>query len=327
MRCKFRTFLALLWTVVVAVPAMAQQLDPDIIQVRILPVAEVYRDTFTLGEISELDGFDIVALKALAEIKMGRSPLPGRSLRINSPLVRSRIARSVSLANLDLIVPRGAVVTRAAIVVPAEEIEAMVLDHAARDVGVAEDDLQQELAGVISDAVLPRGEIVWDIRPLGKNITDSGSRSYRVVARVDGKVVWRTIVRLNQKVYRDVVVAKSAIRRNATISEGDLEMVRRSYSDRSRAQYFSNVADVVGKQARRAIAAGEPIHPEALSVPFAVHEGGRVRLLFETPRLIVEVQGVALINGHIGDFIPAKNLQSGKVVYGILDGNHTLRVN
>lgn len=327
MRCKITMFLALLWSVVLAVPGMAQQLDPDIIQVRILPVAEVYQDTFTLGEISELDGFDIVALKALAEIKMGRSPLPGRSLRINKPLVRSRIARSVSVAKLDLIVPRGAVVTRAAILVPGDEIAAMVLDRAARDVGVAEDDMRQELTGAIPDAVLPRGEIVWDIRPLGKNITDSGRRTYRVVARVDGKDVWRTTVRLNQKVYRDVVVAKLAIRRNATISESDLKTIRRSYTDRSKAQYFSNVADVVGMQARRAIAADEPIHPAALSVPFAVHEGGRVRLLFETPRLIVEVQGVALINGHIGDFIPAKNLQSGKVVYGILDGNHTLRVN
>ena len=42
-----------------AAPLAAQELDTGRVEVRVLPRVEVYGESFTLGEIAEIDGFDM----------------------------------------------------------------------------------------------------------------------------------------------------------------------------------------------------------------------------------------------------------------------------
>ena len=99
--------------------------------------------------------------------------------------------------------PDQAHVTRAALRIPGAEIERLVLEQAAADAGADRENLKQELRGSINDAVLPKGELEWIIRPLGRYVSPTGDRTYLAVARIDGKDVWRSTVRLKQKVYRE----------------------------------------------------------------------------------------------------------------------------
>jgi len=83
----------------------------------------------------------------------------------------------------------------------------------------------------------------------------------------------------------------------------------------------------VGMQARRPIGQNETIQPDMLLQPADVDEGGRVMVVYKTAQVILEVPGVAMVKGHVGDFIPVKNLQSGRVVYGVIENGNTVRVN
>ena len=299
----------------------------DEIVVRIQPSPEVGGDTFTLGEVAEFDGFDVAGAAALAKLSLGRSPSPGRSMALSEPLVRSRLAGLGQSDRVRLVVPRNAQVTRASQTVAAAEIEELVRAQALKDAGGDSASVKQEVLTPLNDLLFPKGAVEWQVEPVGKHLVPGGDRSYQVVAHVDGKEVWRMPVRVRQKVYQTIVVAKRPIRRDQTIGSDDIATVRRPVNASQEAGYTGNPSAIVGMKAKRPIAQDEPISEAIVRVPAAVSEGGRVQVVFETNLLLMEAPGVALVAGQIGQFIPVRNLETGKVVYGVVQSDERVKVN
>jgi flagella basal body P-ring formation protein FlgA len=162
---------------------------------------------------------------------------------------------------------------------------------------------------------------------MGKHLLPGGDRTYQVTARVDGKEVWRMPLRVRQKVYQTVVVAKRPIRRGQTIAAEDVTAVRRTLNASKEAGFTSSLNAIVGTLANRPIAQDEPINETMVRSAAAITEGSRVLVVYETPRLSMTVTGVAMVNGQIGSFIPVRNLQTGKVIYGIVQADDRVKVN
>ncbi len=76
--------------------------------------------------------------------------------------------------------------------------------------------------------------------------------------------------------------------------------------------------DVVGKVARRTLIAGRPIPRNALHRSKAVTEGSRVTLVFGAGRLTITGVGKAVQSGSVGDTISVKNVDSGRLVRGVV---------
>ena len=305
--------------------AVTQAMDE--ILVRVLAAPEVTGDTFTLGEVAEFDGFDVEGTAALAKVAMGRSPSPGRPMPLSEPLIRSRLAGLVQADRVRLIVPRNAQVVRASQTVRAQDIEAVVMSQTLKDAGGEQTDVKQELLTPLTDLQFPAGSLDWQVELLGRHLVPGGDRTYQVTARVDGKEAWRMPLRVRQKVYQTVVVAKRPIRRGQTIGADDVTAVRRTLNASKEAGYAGGLDAVVGMQAKRPIAQDEAIHESMVKSVAAVSEGGRVLVVYETPQLSMTVPGVAMVNGQVGSFIPVRNLQTGKVVYGIVQQDDRVKVN
>ena len=143
-------------------PAFGEEQPLERIEVRVLPMAVVAGAEFTLGDVAELDGFDVEAIAKLAQLSLGRSPQPGRTLRLNASFIKPRLAKIVDAQRVHLHVPPGAEVRRAAQVVSGEMIAARVLALAAEQAGTGPENLEQELVGRVRDAVLPKGEVACD---------------------------------------------------------------------------------------------------------------------------------------------------------------------
>lgn len=52
-----------------------------------------------------------------------------------------------------------------------------------------------------------------------------------------------------------------------------------------------------------------------------------MQVVYETNLLLMEVPGVALVAGQIGQFIPVRNLETGKVIYGVVQSGERVKVN
>jgi flagellar basal body P-ring formation protein FlgA len=297
------------------------------IVVRVLPHSEVPGDEFTLGEVSELDGTDLAAVRRLAGVSLGRSPLPGRSLWLNEPFIRGRLAQSDGAQRVQIEVPPGADVARAAQTIPGSDIAARVLAYAQEHSGASEGELEQDLAVPISDAVLPLGEVAWKVEPLGRYLAAGGARTYRVTAAVHGEEVWRGIVRVNQQVYRKVIVAARPVRRNQIIRPDDVVLERKPIMGVKDEAYLTRTTEVVGARAKRPIGKGEWISKLMLDAVADVAEGGPVTLVYETEQVRFTSPGVAMVPAKVGEFIPVRNLESGKIVYGVVQPQDVVKVN
>ncbi|MBI3992737.1 MAG: flagellar basal body P-ring formation protein FlgA [Candidatus Lambdaproteobacteria bacterium] len=312
-----------------AATARAQPSDLERIAIRVLPQAEVFGEHYTLGEIAEFDGFDLEAVAALAKLDAGRSPLPGRSLRLSRSYLLSRLQHdsTIDMGRIDLEVPEGASVVRSAQRVGEREIEAIVLKAARDSIPSEAGEVRQELETPLGEVLLPKGDIAWDVSPMGVTLAPGGQRSFRVEAKVNGQAVWRNIVRVKQSVFQDVVIATRPLGRNQRIAAEDVTVVRRDLSQLGGASYLSSPAAAVGMLTKRPLNRDELLEASLLEAPVDVREGGRVTLEYRTPGVVLQVPGVALVGARMGQFIPVRNLQSGKVVHGTLQAADTVSVN
>lgn len=323
-----RLLTALILSALLGVPyAGAQDESLKVVEIRIPPQAEVTGKSFTLGEVAELDGFDLNAVRRLAKVQLAYSPRPGGRARLNASQVRSKLYRAMRPERIRLVMPKVVWISRASQVVTGEEIARMVKDRAAALSVHRDDGLRQSIAGVVRDAVLPVGELKWVIAPIGRNISAGGIRSFRVAAKVNGKEVWRTHVRVKQEITQNIAVAVREIRRGRQIQPEDVRLELQDISGKKPGRYITRLRDVIGKNAKRSIGRGEKVQRDMVSAPAEIKEGGMVIIEYRTPMLHLRMPGVALVAGNLGDFIPVRNLQSGRIVYGVVKNRTTVKVN
>jgi len=330
----FRFIRRIIWLTVavgltLAIARVWAQDAGSTIGVRILPQAEVFGEAYTLGEIAEFDGTDLAAIRAIADTEVGRSPLPGRALQLSGPYLEARLRRDgqVPMERIRLIVPHGASVVRAAQLIPGKDIAAAVLAHARQEMAAGGGDYSQELLSTVQDVLLPKGDLAWDVEAVGENLRPGGPRNYRVSANVNGEEAWRSIVRVRQSVYQDVVVTTRPLRRGAALSDENVSVVRRDVQTLNGGPYLHDLQTAIGQRTRRPLGRGELLRADVVSTPAAVQEGGRVTLEYRASGVWLRAVGVAMVDGNVGQFIPVRNVGTGKTVYGVVAPGDVVRVN
>src|SRR5215510_1153172 len=123
----------------------------------------------------------------------------------------------------------------------------------------------------------------------------------------------------------DVAVLKTDIARGALIAEDDLEYKPIPLM-RANASVVRAITDVAGKEARRALKAGELIRTSDLKRPTMVAKGSTVTMLFEAPGMRLTALGRALAEGAEGDTITILNPTSYRKVEAVVVKAGTVKV-
>jgi len=93
-----------------------------------------------------------------------------------------------------------------------------------------------------------------------------------------------------------------------------------------RGGYVTDPESVVGKMARITIVRGRPVPVNAVREPWAVRNGAIVRVLFTSGALSISALGRALQNASAGERVPVRNIDSGRIVYGVAQRDGTVLV-
>ncbi len=104
--------------------------------------------------------------------------------------------------------------------------------------------------------------------------------------------------------------------RGEIIGEADL-----SYFEAPGASTRSFVTDaetLLGKSARRPLAANKPIRAGDLETPTLVKKGAVVTLTYQVDGLRMTHQGVAMHNGAAGDIVSVRNIKSDRTLKGVV---------
>jgi len=123
----------------------------------------------------------------------------------------------------------------------------------------------------------------------------------------------------------ELVVPAHDIARGALIGEDDLTtklvpVLRKSGT------VISDIEDVAGREAKRALRAGELIRASDLKRPTLVAKGSNVTMVFEVPGIALTSVGRAMAEGGEGDTIAVLNPTSYRQVSAVITGPGTVRV-
>lgn len=90
--------------------------------------------------------------------------------------------------------------------------------------------------------------------------------------------------------------------------------------------FVSDPAEAAGKVARRTIVAGQPIPKAALREPYAVQQGRSSTIIYQAGGLTITGVAITLEAGSPGDFISARNQESGLIIKGRVQADGSLQV-
>ena len=123
----------------------------------------------------------------------------------------------------------------------------------------------------------------------------------------------------------DVAVPARDIARGAVIAAGDLTYQAVAVA-RASTGVVRRIADASGKEARRALRAGELIRTTDIKRPTLVAKGSTVTMIFEAPGMKLTAVGRALAEGGQGESITVLNPTSYRQVEATVIAPGTVRV-
>ena len=192
---------------------------------------------------------------------------------------------------------------------------AAAMDRGYDDVMVSIRPLDSRLAPALCDAPL-------QALPGNANRT-LGAISVGV--RCNGSQPWTIYVRGTVNAYTDIPVLTQSVPRGEIVSDSDISIEKveiRSDFDK----IIVDRADIVGKQARRALGAGQPLRFSQLMHPILIERGQEVTLVSGIAGVQVRMQGKALASGAAGDRILVANERSGRRLEGVVGQDGTVKI-
>jgi flagellar basal body P-ring formation protein FlgA len=121
-----------------------------------------------------------------------------------------------------------------------------------------------------------------------------------------------------------MTVTANQIERGTTISANDLIMIDASNQLRRIGLLESNA--IIGLEARRTIAAGQPIYGQDVQKPLLVKRNQMVTLVLSRSGLAIATSGKALNDGSKGAMVRVQNVSSKQIIEGEVAADGVVRI-
>lgn len=271
--------------------------------------ALVEGEVVTVGDLFDhADGLEGVALF--------RAPDPGQTGPLPAAAALAA-ARRAGVPGCEAGEVREVFVTRASREISRAEIEGAITARAATDLGLdveaVEVTLDGEPAPVHLDAA-HKGAL-----QVSRFVVDPKSGRFDAALAVTGVGQGVQPIRVTGSAVETIEVATLArpLARGELVAAADVRPDRRP---KSQAPDAIHPSDAPGLAAKRSLREGQPLRSGDLMRPQHVERGGFVTLIYAASGLSLSLKAKALAAGAQGDVIAVQNVQSKRVVNGVVTG-------
>jgi flagellar basal body P-ring formation protein FlgA len=115
----------------------------------------------------------------------------------------------------------------------------------------------------------------------------------------------------------EAVAVNRPVERGEVLQASDLTMMRRP---KAQGTGFAAPAAAIGLAARHALRPGQPLAVADLMKPEIVARGDAVTMVFQAPGIMLTLRGQAQDSGALGDSIGVLNLETKRIVQGVISG-------
>lgn len=265
-------------------------------------------DLVTVGDL--FDG-----AHGLEGVALFRAPEPGQTGPLPAAAALAA-ARRAGVPDCEANGVREVFVSRASREVTRAEIEGAITARAATEFGVDVDAVQATL----DDDQAPLHLDVSLKGPLevSRFFADPRSGRFDATLRVAGRSNARPMHVTGTAIETvEVATLSRSLSRGDIISSADIRAERRPKAQASDAVHPSDAAGLVAK---RNLREDQPLRGGDLMRPQHVERGGFVTLVYASSGLSLSLKARALGSGAAGDVVSVQNLQSKRVVSGVVTG-------
>lgn len=278
-----------------------------------------------LKNIASLDG-DKEDIKELGSVYIGKLPLPGTKRTVNKEYIKTRIKQTkADMSEITLTGPNRIKVMRESVEISQEEIREIARRFLLKKI-------QQEGANISiknikfnGNVLVPSNkEITYEVK-LFKNSIYGDTCLLDIIFKADAQMIKKVRVEADIERMAPVFITSRPIEKNEVISEEDIYVQERGISDLPN-KVIWDIKDIIGKRAKRDIQANTIFRRNLLEFPPLVKKGELVTILAESGSIRITTKGEATENGSKGDFIKVRNLNSKKIIGGIVLDRNMVKV-
>jgi flagellar basal body P-ring formation protein FlgA len=163
--------------------------------------------------------------------------------------------------------------------------------------------------------------------PLEAAAPDGSQTSGRVTVavRCPGSTPWRVHVPVKLTVTQAVVVAAIPLERGRILAPGDVILAERELNA-TPSGYLTDPLAAVGRLVRRSLPAGAVVGPAGLEAPVLIRRGQAVSVEARRGLVAVSMAGIAQSDGALGELIPVRNVQSKRILQGIVRNEKSVEI-
>ena len=308
-----KRFLSFLLIVFLPVPSAWTDVDVKRIEINVFPQSIVRGETYSIGDIATMEGFDVEAINVLAATPAGRSPLPGVKQMLSASRLRRIAAKALPGYDIEVALEQKSNVVRQGVKIDEREVN-RILDETA-GTGL-------KILSKVPNVFLPEGEIVHEVRETSRSDA-LGYSNWMIDFQVDGKPV--------RKIYVRTLIKKKGSRPTKTAEKqspsDSLDAPSPALDSPAGQSAFSGTSQAVHPtsakpSAKMRVATSKPKTRQGLqrsrthsgNVDFDVNRGKKVVLRYVSENLELKTIAKSMQSGRIGDVIQVRNLSSNKII-------------
>jgi len=210
--------------------------------------------------------------------------------------------------------------------ISAEQFKVLVSNQVKQDLNVyGLDEVEVNVGNVqVEKFTLPDGNLTVQISSNSGNVSPKEYKKVSIL--VDSKNVQTAFVSVEIKAYKNVVVAKEAIYKDKAISSRVAELQKVDVT-RYLGETFSMSDLEKGLLAKKMFYPGEVITKKYVASSPDVLKDALVNVSFQTDtNITITVDGIAMMQGNIGDIIQVKNKRLNRIYTGKVVGENQVLV-
>lgn len=146
-----------------------------------------------------------------------------------------------------------------------------------------------------------------------------------VGVRCTGSKPWKVYLPVDVIVMADVLTARFTLPRGHLVTGDDLVTDKRDVS-RMFSGYLTDPSQLIGQRVKQQLIAGLVITPAMLQADQIVHRGQTVTLTTGSGGVMTSMTGTALMNGALNQRIRVENINSGRIIEGVVRSSQHVEV-
>ena len=275
-----------------------------------------------LGDISDITANDFLK-ETLEKIELGSSPKPGKIKLFYKKKIFSVIQGQTYLPDgISIVSPEKIYVKRLSQTISKQDIR-QVIDHR---LSLVFKDREYQIKSLTVRGLepYPQGEtqILPDSNDMVKN---NGKLSFSLNVIIDGVKEDRLNISGKVAVYENILHAGKDLARGGIISREDVYLEKKNIFELGD-HFVKSVEAIDGKVLKSGVRKGDCIRTVLLEDIPLIHKGDIVKLVAKNEDLLIVTSAISREDGFQNGLIRVENLNSGRLVRGIVKGRAKVEV-